>query len=178
MTIRWLIISALAPLCLVTACRRSVPREVADTVEKQKPNAIALAEQAAAQCAALKQRGPFAPSPVDAPPPPPSPAVGSPLASEPHVVDVLVSCSWPDPRGGGAWGGTSFPKLKGPPGPPLRNVAMPENLAMENCSKDAHHCEQVRVPSWYHPSESSADIRVLRPTPDGGEIEVVVAISP
>jgi hypothetical protein len=160
-------------------CSKRIPKEVAPAVEANLPIAIQVAADAAKQCPSLKASAPFQPNPMDAPPPPPSPATGSALASHPQVTDVLISCSWPDPRDptGSTFGGTSFPRLKGKSAVPLRPVTMPEDMAENTCKKDRENCEQVVVPSRHVASESSADIRILRKTPDGS-VEVVVILSP
>jgi hypothetical protein len=174
-------IAYLVVACFLAAigCSKRIPNEIAPAVEANLPVAIQVATDAAKLCPSLKAGAPFQPNPMAAPPPPPSPATGSALASHPQVVDVLVSCSWPDPRNpkGDVWAGTSFPRLKGKSAVPLRAVTMPEDMAQNTCKKDAENCEQVIVPSRHLASESSADIRVIRKTPDSS-VEVVVILSP
>lgn len=168
-----------AAFLLVSGCSKRIPDEVAPMVETSLPVAIRVAEDAAKVCPSLKASAPFQPNPMAAPPPPPSPATGSSLASDPHVVDVLVTCMWPDPRdpSGSAGAGTSFPKLKNKVGVPLRAVTMPEDFASTTCKKDAQNCEQIVVPSRHVADEKSADIRITRKTPDG-TVEVVVVVTP
>lgn len=166
------------PLLGLAGCSKRIPNEVAPAVETNLPIAIQVANDAAKLCPQLKAGAPFQPNPMAAPPPPPSPATGSALASHPQVVDVLVTCSWPDPRdpSGSTSAGTSFPRLKGKSSVPLRPVTMPDDFAVNTCKKDAQNCEQVVVPSRHSASEASADIRVARKTPDGS-VEVVVILS-
>jgi hypothetical protein len=172
----------LAPIALVfliSSCHKRVPNEVAPAVEANLPVAIQVAEDAAKLCSQLKAAAPFNPNPLAAPPPPPSPANGSPLATHPQVVDVFIMCRWPDPRdeSGNTIAGTSFPKLKNKANVPVRAVTMPEDFARSNCKDDPKHCEQVVVPSRYLAGENSADIRITRKTPDGS-VEVVVILAP
>jgi hypothetical protein len=165
----------------VLGCGKRVPSELKPAVDANLPIAIQVAEAAAKVCPSRKVAAPFQPNPMDAPPPPPSPAAGTALASDVRVVDVLVTCSWPDPRGAKGeeiWAGTSLPRLKRPPGsgPPVRVVTMPDEIVETTCTKDRHNCHQIIVPSRHHASDSSADLRVIRPTADGGTAEVIVAL--
>jgi hypothetical protein len=168
--------SALALLDL--GCGKGVPSEVKPAVDRNLPIAVQVAESAAKLCPSLKARAPFQPDPSAAPPPPPSPAIGTALESDAQVKDVRITCSWPDPRQKTEeiWAGTSFPALKGTPSVPLRFVTNASEFAENTCKADAHNCHQIVVPSRYHASELSADVRVTRPTSDGGEIEVIVVI--
>lgn len=169
----------LAISLLATSCSKRVPNELAPIVDANLPLAIRVAEDAAKSCPALKASAPFQPNPMAAPPPPPSPAKGSPLESDTHVVDVLITCNWPDPRDstGNTTAGSSFPKLKDKVRLPERTVTVPEDFAKNTCPKNHDSCEQVVVPSRYLTSESTADIRITRKTVDGS-IEVVVILAP
>ncbi len=160
-------------------CGKRIPNEVSAAVEATLPMAIAVAEDAGKLCPQLKASAPFQPDPMSAPAPPGSPARGSALQKQTQVVDVLISCSWPDPRDGtgATWGGTSFPRLRGKVGVPLRPVTMPEDMARDTCAKDSQSCERVIVPSRHMASEASADVRVVRKTTDG-TVEVVVILAP
>lgn len=171
-------LALLLPL-LTSSCSKRIPNEVAAAVETSMPVAIQVASDAAKLCPQLKAGAPFQPNPMAAPPPPPSPATGSALASHAQVVDVLIMCSWPDPRdpSGNTGAGTSFPRLKGKSSVPLRPVTTPEDFASNTCKKDPQNCEQIIVPSRHVASEASADIRVTRKTPDG-TVEVVVIFAP
>lgn len=176
---RYAMLSLVSFSFLLLSCSKRIPDEVASAVETNLPLAIRIAEDGAKSCPALKARAPFQPNPMAAPPPPPSPAAGSALATDAHVVDVIVMCSWPDPRDptGNTIAGTGFPKLKGKAGVPVRAVTMPEDMARNTCKKDRDHCEQVVVPSRHVADERSADIRVTRKTPDG-TIDVTVILGP
>ena len=55
---------------------------------------------------------------------------------------------------------------------------MPADTSSNTCDKDSKNCEQVIVPSRILASENSADIRIVRPMPGGGEVEVRVVIAP
>ncbi|MBK9261279.1 MAG: hypothetical protein IPM54_15935 [Polyangiaceae bacterium] len=164
---------------VVIGCSKRIPNEVAPAVDANLPVAIQVAADTAKLCPSLKAGAPFQPNPMAAPPPPPSPATGSALASHAQVADVLVTCSWPDPRdpSGATFAGTSFPRLKGKSAVPLRPVTMAEDMALNTCKKDHQNCEQVVVPSRHVASEASADIRVIRKTPDG-TVEVIVILTP
>jgi hypothetical protein len=159
-------------------CARKVPDEVKPVLETQRAAAVKVAEEAAKVCSAAKGGAPFQPSPIDAPPPPSNPAKGTSLEAEPRVTEVNVMCSWRDPRGPAeVWAGTSLPPLRGPSTPLIRAVTMPEDFAENSCDRDRHNCEQVIVPSRYSKAERSADLRVVRPTAEGGEAEVIVVIA-
>lgn len=163
----------------LSGCGKRVPNEVVPAVESSLPVAIKIAEDAGKLCPQLKASAPFQPNPMAAPPPPPSPALGTLLASDAHVADVQIMCSWPDPRdpSGNTGAGTSFPRLKGKPSVPVRAVTMPEDMARNTCKKDPKNCEQIVVPSRFVADEASADIRITRPTADG-TVEVTVILRP
>lgn len=169
---------AVLPALFALGCGKRVPDDLKPVVDATMPVAIQIAENAAKICPTRKVEAPFQPNPMAAPPPPPSPAAGTSLASDAHVIDVMVMCSWPDPRDpkGETWAGTSLPRLKKTAGPPVRTVTMPDEIVENTCARDRHNCQQIIVPSRHHASESSADLRVVRPTPDGGEVEVIVAV--
>lgn len=164
---------------LAINCSKRIPDEVALAVEANLPVAIQVAADAGKLCPLLKVGAPFQANPIAAPPPPPSPAIGSALGTHKQVVDVLVSCTWLDPRdpNGRTSVGTSFPQLNGKSAVPMRPVTMPEDLARTTCKKDPDNCEQIVVPSRYIANESSADIRITRKTVDG-TVEVVVILAP
>ncbi len=115
---------------------------------------------------------------MKAPPPPPNPAKGTSLESESKVIDVFVMCNWPDPRSPDAWGGSGLRSLKGTSQIMTKPVTMPADMVTNTCTKDPHNCEQLITPSRYSTAEKSADLRITRPTSDGGEAEVVVVFSP
>lgn len=176
---RWSSAALIGLAWATSSCSRRVPNEVDSFVEKNLPIAIQVAEDAAKLCPQLKTGAPFNPNPLAAPPPPPSPAIGTTLVTDAHVMDVLIMCSWPDPRdkSGQMSGGTSFPSLKNKAGVPPRKVTMPEDMAIDTCKKNADHCERIIVPSRYSTADNTADIRITRKTVDG-TVEVVVVIVP
>jgi hypothetical protein len=110
---------------------------------------------------------------------PANPAAHTWLDEDDRVVDVLAECSWPDPRdaSGDTWGGTSLRRLRGPSKPPVRHITKPDDFAENTCGDNPDRCEQLIVPSRHVPSERSADLRLVRPTPDGGRAELVVVIA-
>ncbi len=168
-----LLVKLLSGLVFLSSCSKRIPNEVAPAVETNLPIAIQVAENAAKSCPDLKANHSMGS------PQAPSPAKGSALETNMQVVDVSITCMWPDPRDStGATGeGTAFPRLKGKSAVPLRAVTMPEDFARTTCQKDPNNCEQVVVPSRHVASESSADIRVVRKTPVG-TVEVVVILAP
>lgn len=176
---RWFVTIPMVLGFATSSCSKRVPNEVDSFVEANLPIAIQVAEDGAKLCSSLKAAAPFNPNPLAAPPPPPSPATGTKLATDSHVVDVLVMCSWPDPRDktGNTGAGTSFPALKNKVAVPVRAVTMPEDNAINTCKKNADHCERIIVPSRYLAAENTADIHVTRKTVDG-TIEVTVVIAP
>jgi hypothetical protein len=130
-------------------------------------------------CPAAKDRAPFAKNPSGAALPPPNPAKGTSLDTEPKIVDVFVMCSWPDPRSPGSdmWAGTGLPALRGTSQVPLITVTMPEDIVENTCAKKPHDCVQVITPSRFAKAQKSADFRIVRPTSDGGEAEVRIIIA-
>lgn len=166
------------PLLVLTSigCGPDVPSELRDAIESQRAEALDIALAAAEVCPRAIEGAPFQKSPISAGPMPANPALHTKLAEDERVVDVLVGCSWPDPRdaGGSTWGGTSLRRLRGPSRPPVRVVTMPDDFADNNCDEDESRCEQLIVPSRHVTSERSADLRIVRPTSDGGRAEVVV----
>lgn len=169
-------------LSLTGCSRRKVPEGLRDDVAARRADAIKLADASATVCPSAKARaGVTGVVPADAPPVPPSPAIGSVFESDPKVVDVLVSCSWADPRDkkGATWAGTALAPLKKKvTGVPPRAVTMPEDFVENGCTGESpRSCEAVVVPSRRVAAESSADLVVRRRTPDGGEAEVTVVFA-
>jgi hypothetical protein len=173
--------AAISGLLVLTSlgCGPDVPAELRDAVDSQRAEALDIALAAAEVCPRAIEAAPFQKSPISAGPLPANPALHTKLADDDRVVDVLVECSWPDPRhpDGSTWGGTSLRRLRGPSKPPLRMVTMPEDFAENNCDDDEARCEQLIVPSRHVPNERSADLRIVRPTSDGGRAELVVVFA-
>jgi hypothetical protein len=163
----------------LAGCGKKAPGEVAAVIDAQRETAIKVAENAAKACPAAKDRAPFAKNPSAAALPPPNPAKGTSLDTEPKIVDVFVMCSWPDPRqpSGEMWAGTALPSLRGTSQVPLITVTMPEDMVEDTCSKKPHDCAQVVTPSRFAKAQKSADFRIVRPTSDGGEAEVRIIIA-
>jgi hypothetical protein len=177
-TARSAVIAVAAALALF-GCGKKAPPEVAAVIEAQRDNAMRVSEDAAKVCLAAKDRAPFQKNPSSAPLPPPNPAKGTTLDTEPKIVDVFVMCSWPDPRSPGSdmWAGTGLPALRGTSQVPLITVTMPEDIVENTCNKKPHDCVQVVTPSRFAKAPKSADFRIVRPTADGGEAEVRVIIA-
>jgi hypothetical protein len=173
-----------APLLLVivvalgiAGCSKKVPPDVQGVIDAQHAAALEVAAKSALACPPWKARAPFQPSPVDVPAPAgASPAKGTSLEAEAKVNDVFVMCSWADPRDstGATWAGTGLPSLKGTRNMMTRPVTMPEDVAVDTCKKSEGSCEKVIVPSRYSASARSADLRIVRPTADGGRAEITV----
>jgi hypothetical protein len=171
-------IAALASFS-IAGCGKKAPPEVAAVIDAERETAIKVAENAAKVCLAAKDRAPFAKDPSAAALPPPNPAKGTSLDTDPKIVDVFVTCSWPDPRQPGAdiWAGTSLLSLRGTSQVPLITVTMPEDEVENTCTKKPHNCTEVVTPSRFAKPQKSADFRVVRPTSDGGEAEVRIVIA-
>jgi hypothetical protein len=169
--------SILAVITLASGCGKKLDPAVSTVVEAQRGAALKVAEEAAKLCPRVKLAAPFQPNPMAAPPPPPSPAKGTALEPEAKVVDVFVTCSWPDPRDPTTMAGTSLPSLRGTTHVPAQHVTMPDDMTENTCAKDAHDCVQVITPSRYGTNPRSADLRIVRPAPDSGEVEVRVVFA-
>jgi len=174
MTVDGKLAPLLAVIALASGCGKKLDPAVSTVVEAQRGAALKVAEEAAKLCPSVKLAAPFQPNPMAAPPPPPSPAKGTTLDSEAKVVDVFITCSWPDPRNPATMAGTSLPSLRGTPHVPTQHVTMPDDLTENTCAKNEHDCVQVITPSRYGANPRSADLRVVRPAPDSGEVEVRV----
>ena len=161
----------------LTACSKKAPPDVRAVVDAQHDAALKVADDAIVACPPMRVRAPFQPNPMDAPVPMNErPGKGTSLELEPNVMDVFVMCSWPDPRdaAGATWAGTALPALKGGHPKMVRPVTMPEDIASDTCKKNESSCERLVVPSRYSESAKSADLRIVRPTKDGGRAEVTI----
>jgi hypothetical protein len=161
----------------LVACGKSVPADVDEAVKRSLPLAVKVAEDAVKLCPAQRPNAPFNNPPANTPPPP-SPAAGTALDSDPQVVDVFVMCSFPDPRSPNTSAGTGLQSLRKTSQVPARAVTMPGDMAENTCAKSPKSCQQIIVPSRVVAEEKSADIRVVRPLADGGEVEVRVILKP
>lgn len=146
-----------------------IPEDLRPTIEPRLPLAISVAKSAAAQCAEVKHSA--------APPPAVSPAADTALATDLAVVDILVRCRWADEQGPAppSAGHTfEFPPLHGAP---RHAPATPPVLVYDSYIKPGDlDFERVHVPSVYSDIASSADIVATEPIPDGGAVEVTVAV--
>lgn len=170
----------LATAALALGCGRKAPSGVRRPLETHRPTVVQVAEKAARVCPAVKAGAPFQRNPADVTLPT-NPAVGTPLEDDPKIIEVMVTCSWPDPRDPTKrmWSGSSLQSLRATSSVPVRKVTMPDDIIENTCEKKGkeHDCEQVRTPSRFVATERSLDLRVVRPTLDGGEAEVVVVMA-
>lgn len=159
-----IVVAALA----LGACSDKVPPELQPMVDSRLPQAVSLAETAAARCAERKA--------TEGPEPAVSPAVGTSLAEELAVVEILVRCNW----------GQSDEKMPEAEGhsfafPPLRQAARRPHGAPSAVVYDTfatqgdRDFERVLVPSQFSGVAASADIVVTRAIPGGGTTEITVA---
>lgn len=160
--------AVVAALGFVACSLDNVPPELKPVVDSRLPRAGSLAEIAAEQCVVYKEaRGPA---------PTVSPAVGTSLAEELEVVEILVRCDWAargDASAGAGEHSLSFP--------PLRRAKQHDHdpsprLVYDTLVKRGDDdFDRVHVPSKFSDAESSADIVATRPLPGGGTVEVTVA---
>jgi hypothetical protein len=161
---------------VIAGCGRKTPEAVKPTLESERATAIKVAEEAAKVCVSAKGRA-LGAVPIDEPPPPPNPAKGTSLEKNEMVYDVFITCSWPVPGSPSTSSGTALPALKGNKHMRAITVTMPEDSVDTSCTKSPSHCEQTLTPSRYSVQKASADLRVVRPTPDGGEAEVIAVFA-
>ena len=180
MSIRPVALSLLSVLILGGCGGKKVPGDVKVVLDAQRATARSVAEAGAKLCPQLKSSAPSQPRKENAPmaAPLPSPAKGSPLESEAKIADVFVMCSWTLPKDPSMSEGTGMSSLRGTTHVPKRPVTMPDDRAETTCKENASSCEEVLVPSRFSEKPNSADLRIVRPTPDGGTIEVTVVIAP
>jgi hypothetical protein len=160
----------------VAGCTRKTPEAVKPTLESERAATIKVAEDAATVCLAAKGRA-LGAVPMNEPEPPPNPAKGTSLEKNEMVYDVFVTCSWPVPGKPGMSAGTGLTPLKGNKHIRMITVTMPEDSVETSCTKSPSKCEQVLTPSRYSVQKASADLRVVRPTADGGEAEVIAVFA-
>lgn len=146
----------------------NVPPAMKPMIDARMPRAINLADSAAKLCAEYKESGG---SPTAA-----SPAVGTSLAEELEVIEILVRCVW-DPHDDTPPG----EQLRNYRFPPLRKAAPHDHdpaprMVYDSFVKDGDHdYERVFTPSQFSDSPDSADIIATRPIPGGGTVEVTVS---
>lgn len=166
----------LATLALF-GCGKKLPAAVQQEVDAQRAAAMKVAEDAAKVCPGAKDRAPFQANPMAGKLPPPNPAKGSALEADAKVVDVFVMCQWPDPRNPTTIAGTGLMSLKGTDQRMKLAVTMPEDRTETTCQKNGGDCYEVITPSRYVATPNSADLRIHKPQPDGGETDVTVVFS-
>lgn len=135
-----------------------IPPELKPTVSSRLPRAVNLAESAAEQCAAHKETGASAPTV--------SPAVGTSLAEELEVIEILVRCDWER-------GAFSFPPLR--QANQRTHDPSPRLVYDTLIKRGDQDFERVHVPSRFSDAAASADIVASRSIPGGGTVEVTVA---
>jgi hypothetical protein len=152
----------------IVACGDNVPPELRPIVDSRLPRAVSLAEIAAKQCADHKAGKAASPTV--------SPAVGTSLAEELEVLEILVRCDWEASDGKqpeSSEHSFSFP--------PLRQAKQhthgtPPKLVYDTFVKRGDRdFERVHVPSQFSDAASSVDIVVTRAIPGGGTVAVTVA---
>lgn len=157
-------------LVALLGCRR-VPATLRPTVDKHLPQVQALAAAAGARCEEVRNTGIGA---VIQGTVPTSPATGTALERDPEVLQVEVTCFWPSASGAGTGEGNSFQ--------PLRAQAERRSGSVDVyklAGDDQNHTlEEVEHPAVRVHDPAAFDLRVLRPTPSGGWIEVVVTLKP
>jgi hypothetical protein len=170
------VVLLVAAVIAVAGCTRKTPEAVKPTLEAERAATIKVADEAATVCLAAKGRA-IGAVPANEPLPPPNPAKGTSLEKNETVYDVFVTCSWPVPGKPGMTAGASLPALKGNKPLPVTAVTMPEDSVESSCTKSPSKCEQILTPSRYSVQKASADLRVVRPTADGGEAEVIAVFA-
>ncbi len=176
---------------LLAACSKSVPSEIASTLDSIRADARNVASAAAKTCGDQFASGQLYASskgcgiallpgqtiaPVVA-----SPAKGTPLETNAKVADVMTTC-WA-PTGTGAGGaqescGSDLGSLRHAFGPgdfQSGNWGTSEN----SCKGSPTNCEKVEVPSRYLKDKRSADLTVVRPLiggPAGATVTVTIVL--
>lgn len=151
-------------------CRR-VPAEYRPIVESHRSAAQQLAQSAGARCNEVRNtgiQGLLGNNPA-------SPAQQTPLANDPEVVDVNITCLWPNPAGGGGTG-NSFARLH--PQAPQNNHNGTYDAVRLDGSDNEHTLEEVSVPSIAYDFPRTIDLTVQRPAPGGGWVIATVTLRP
>lgn len=169
------------------ACGKKVPADVRATLDAARADAEKVATTAATVCAAQYASGRFSvkgggcstnllPGETIVPSVP-SPAKGTPLASNPSVVEVKVNCVAPTtPPGANPSSscGIGLGSLHD-----VSEVPVKDRGPVERCANEAD-CEQAFVPSAYATGTETVDLRVTKPVsggPPGAYSEVIVALT-
>ena len=171
---------------MLVACGKKVPPEFRTTLELVRPDARRVADAAAKECAAQFASGRFTVTPKSCSvnklpgetvvPITDSPAKGTPLETNPLVLDVTTVCN--APRSGDEWCGNGLGALhnaiKGPGANRTRKVIDGD------CRSSSTDCEDVISPSQSAADENSVDLRIVKPVvggPPGATVEVTVILA-
>ncbi|MEO8797523.1 MAG: hypothetical protein ABI551_06540 [Polyangiaceae bacterium] len=176
----------LAALGTSVGCSKHVPADVAPLVDSIKPDARAVAVEAAKACGDVLKSGRMTVTAKGCSlnvlpgetmvPELPSPAKGTALEANPNVANVFVMCNAavaPNLSCGSGLGA-----LRRSPGY-LPADTGPRDPADSTCKGSPTDCDEVLVPSRYFSTPGSADLRVVRPViggPAGATAEVTVVL--
>ncbi len=156
-------------LVVVVGCRR-VPAALRPTVDRHLSQVQSLAVTAGARCEEVRNGGLVARIQGTVPA---SPAVGTALERDPEVLQAEITCYWPTSGGGGA--GNGFLSLRADA--EQRNGR--EDVYVISGKDDNHHTlDAVVNPAVQVNDPAAFDLRVVRPTPTGGWVDVVVTLKP
>ncbi len=156
-------------LLVVVGCRR-VPAALRPTVDRHLSQVQALAATAGARCEEVRNGGLVARIQGTVPA---SPAVGTALERDPEALQAEVTCYWPSPGGGG--GGNSFVALRADA---ERRGGREDVYPISGKDDNRHTFEEVINPAVEVNDPAAFDLRVVRPTPSGGWVDVVVTLKP
>lgn len=164
---------------LLAGCSKPVPAEIKPTLDAVREDARKVADAAAKTCGDEFASGQFYASPAgcgvkvlpgqSVVPSIPSPAAGTPLATNPNVAEVITTCWAPSGVGPGKSQescGNNLGSLHHAFGPgdfQNGNWSTPENT----CTSSPTSCEKVEVPSRYLKNTKSADLTIVRPMVGG-----------
>jgi len=170
----------------LVGCGKKVPAEFRTTIELVRPDARRVADVAAKECAAQFASGRFKVTPTSCSvnklpgetivPVIDSPAKGTPLESNPLVLDVTTFCNAPTSNNESCGNGLGalHDAIKGPGAGRTRRVIE------GNCKSSSTDCEEVVSPSQSASDESSVDLRIVKPVaggPPGATVEVTVILA-
>ena len=176
---------------LFTACGRKVPSEVQPSLDAIREDARKVADAAAKTCGAQYASGQFYVSGKtcgakllpgqEMVPTIPSPAKGTPLETNPDVIEVETTCSAPMAASGNAQ------ESCGQGLAPLRNAFKPGDFqngnwgtSEDSCKGMSTNCEKVEVPSRMVKDTKSVDLTVVRPMvggAPGGWVTVKITVA-
>jgi len=187
-----LAIALCCPIVLVlSACGKKVPSEVQPTLDAIREDARKVADAAAKTCGAQFASGQYYVSGKscgakvlpgqEMVPTIPSPAKGTPLESNPNVVEVETTCNAPMASTGNAQESCGMGLGN------LHNAFKPGDFqngnwdtAENTCKGSPSNCEMVEVPSRMVKDTKSVDLTVVRPMvggPPGGTVTVKLTLA-